>query len=128
MRMCAAVSVRNIDGKAYEDMLNDVATAKYYDWLLPCNEPPELRGSSLWHSEKEMDGWEALLVAIISFAAKEYVQGVVYNSEHMRKNAEDFLSEWSPEIMDGLQAEIRHARYYGQYGLERLLNRIRVMW
>ena len=129
MGVKAELSVRRVDSKTYFEVLKDVTTKEYYDWRLPFDEKPELHGHLLWHSEK-LDGWEVLLCAIINLAAKDYVEAVAYEIRYKRSNltkkiVEEYLSEWAPEILDGLKARIRHTRYDG---LKRLIRNMRMMW
>lgn len=134
MGVRAELSVRNITGKAYEERIKDLMTSQYYDWALPCDEPPELRGHRLWVNDREPDGLDLLMIAIVSLAAKDYAEDIIQEIEYgmsncaKRYDAEHFLSEWTPEILSGIQAEIKIAQRRGRFGLERLLNRMKVMW
>ena len=73
-------TVLKIGSEAYADLLNDIATTKYYDRMLPCEDDPikeaQAGGHLLWQSEREVDPWELLAAAVIASVAKDYVRAV----------------------------------------------------
>ena len=133
MGMKSFYTTRRIDGEGFIDRLNNIATMQYYDSMVPEIEPCT-SGSRLWQSEKEADPWELLLFAIVSLAAKEYVQTVIFQKKYKRpcgrkREIEEFLNKWSPEIIDRLQSEIRyHERRNGIRGIEQMECRMKVMY
>ena len=69
----------------YMEYLNDVFTAIHYDREIPyeddlLKEAPY--GSRLWKSEPEHDPWELLAAAVISHAAKDYVEACMDKDEY----------------------------------------------
>lgn len=133
MGMKSFYTTRQIDGEGFIDRLNNIATMQYYDSIVP-EIKPCTSGSRLWQSEKEADPWELLLFAIVSLAAKEYVQTVIFEKKYKRpcgrkREIEEFLNNWSPEITDRLQSEIRyHERRNGIRGIEQMECRMKVMY
>ena len=133
MGMKPFYTTKQIDGEGFIDRLNNIATMQYYDSMVP-EIKPCTSGSRLWQSEKEADPWELLLFAIVSLAAKEYVQTVIFEKKYKRpcgrkREIEEFLNNWSPEITDRLQSEIRyHERRNGIRGIEQMECRMKVMY
>lgn len=69
----------------YMEYLNDVFTSIHYDRKIPyeddlLKEAPY--GSRLWKSEPEHDPWELLAAAVISHAAKDYVEACMDKDEY----------------------------------------------
>ena len=64
------VNVKRISSQEYEDRLNDIMTAVYYDQMLPEYEPEPIKetysGSHMVCTDAEVDGWANLAAAIIS--------------------------------------------------------------
>ena len=129
-----ARSVRKVEGLTYEDTLNDIATRNYYDWMLPFDEKPELRGHKIWHSERELEGWEWMILAIVSQSAKEYVRWIISERENKRasqwtakyrQDEGDFLEYWVPEIKEEID---RQTRYMDHWELHRFFDRMKVYW
>lgn len=134
-----AQTVRKVESEQYADYLKDVFTKEYYDNLLPCENDPALTGSLLWKSEKELDPFEQLAMAVISLAVKDYVQaiasaeyakrrwgnnGVPFVYEHRKQEIEKFFTENELDaILNRLQYEIRKTR-----NIELLESKIRVLW
>lgn len=65
-----------ITSKQYEERLNDIATAAYYDQQVPYNEEPGHEaqyGHRLWKSDPDVDPWERLAAAVVSGAVRDYI-------------------------------------------------------
>jgi len=127
-------TMKRVTEDGFIERLKNIATTRYYDYQLPCESEVCMSGSRLWQSEKEADPWELLLFAIVSLAAKEYVQTVIFEKKYKRpcerkREIEEFLNNWSPEITDRLQSEIRyHERRNGIRGIEQMECRMKVMY
>lgn len=134
-----AQTVRAVDSEQYADYLNDVFTKEYYENMLPCENDPALTGSLLWKSEKEVEPWERLAMAVISLAVKDYIAamadfehakkrwgsyGVPFWYERRKQEIEKFFVENELEtILNRIQYEIRKA-----WNIERLERSINVLW
>lgn len=133
MGMKPYYTTKQIDGEGFMERLKNIGTMNYYDEMVP-EIKPCTSGGRLWQSEKEADPWELLLFAIVSLSAKEYVQTVIFEKKYKRPcggkhEIEEFLNNWSPEIIDRLQSEIRyHERRNGIRGIEQMECRMKVMY
>ena len=133
MGMKPYYTTKQVDGEGFMERLKNIGTMNYYDEMVP-EIKPCTSGSRLWQSEKEADPWELLLFAIVSLSAKEYVQTVIFEKKYKRpcerkREIEEFLNNWSPEITDRLQSEIRyHERRNGIRGIEQMECRMKVMY
>lgn len=70
MSNARGVNVKNITSQEYENRLNDIATATYYDRMLPVYEANPIKetyaGSHAIGTDPVMDGWHMLGAAIIA--------------------------------------------------------------
>lgn len=115
----------------YMEYLNDVFTSIHYDRKIPyeddlLKEAPY--GSRLWKSEPEHDPWELLAAAVISHAAKDYVQAVVSGDERGAEVSRQFFRKngFLEDILCEIDRMVRNAG--SQWEKERLAKRMRVFW
>ena len=115
----------------YMDYLNDVATAIHYDRQVPYQDDllkEAQYGTRLWKSEQENDPWELLAAAVISHAAKDYVQAVVSGDEKGAEVDRQFFRKngFLENILMEIDRMIRNAQT--QRERESLCRRMRLFW
>ena len=126
-------TTRRIGSEAYADYLNDILTAKFYDWQLPCEDDPlreaQRGGQVLWRSSpaEEPDPWEKLIAAVASMAAKDYVTFFRTGAVHACRDVEQFFvdNEFVWPVFEHLQRLLRWADG-DDYRLDRVERMIRV--
>ena len=113
------------------EYLNDVFTAIHYDREVPYEDDllkEASYGTRLWKSEPEHYPWELLAAAVISHAAKDYVQAVVSGDERGAEVSRQFFrkNEFLEDILCEIDRMVRNAG--SQCEKERLAKRMRVVW
>ena len=113
------------------DYLNDVATSIHYDRQVPYQDDllkEAQYGTRLWKSEQENDPWELLAAAVISHAAKDYVQAVVSGDEKGAEVDRQFFRKngFLENILMEIDRMIRNAQT--QRERESLCRRMRLFW
>ena len=89
MSKTRGVNVTKISSQEYEDRLNDIATATYYDRLLPEYERNLVRetrsGSHAIGTDIELDGWKMLAAAMTAQALLDWFDLYLGIKSPMRK-------------------------------------------
>ena len=132
-------NVKKISTDRYESRLNDIATAAYYDRMVPYNATVESEapyGHRLWHSEDIPDPWERLAWAVVSGAVRDYILCCIdvdkARDEFERGRAErerDAVASWFQRndflanIFDEVDRKVDEARQ--MHRLNYLLDRVR---
>ena len=115
----------------YLEYLNDMATAIYYDRQIPYEDDPVKEaqyGTRLWKSESEHDPWELLAAAVISHAAKDYVQAVATGYKRGAEDSRRFFQTngFLEDVLSEIDRMIWNTR--SQLELERMAKRMRLIW
>lgn len=111
--------------------LEDVMTAMFYDRQVPYEDDPVKEaqyGSVLWKSEPELDPWELLAAAVVSHAAKDYVQAVARGDEKGAEESRRFFRQnvFLEGVLSGIDGIIRKAET--QSDIDWLAKRMRLFF
>lgn len=113
------------------EYMQDVMTAEYYDRTMPYEDDlvkEAQYGTRLWKSGPVNDPWELLAAAVVSHAAKDYVQAVLHGDRAGAEIARQFFQKngFLTGILAGIDWQLSRART--RWELERLYRRMRVFW
>jgi hypothetical protein len=111
--------------------LEDVMTAMFYDRQVPYEDDPVKEaqyGSVLRKSEPELDPWELLAAAVVSHAAKDYVQAVARGNEKGAEESRQFFRKngFLEDVLAGIDSILQKAGTRRE--IERIEQRMRLFW